>query len=100
MDTIKIVVCLEHAPALKLYQMHTGREYPDIPPGQNTLIAHFKVEGRCAVLINQRGFMPQATDNEQEINGCCVAIAAEDDISDDEARAALDRWAKGILEVE
>lgn len=99
MDTIKIVICLEHAPALKLYQVNTGREYPAVPSGQNTLIAHFKVEGRCAVLINQRGFDPQVADNEQEVNGCCVAIVAEDDISDDDARVALDRWVRGMLEV-
>jgi hypothetical protein len=97
MSTIKIGVCLDHAQAFKLYT-DTGAEYSVIPRGKNTVWLHFTTtDGKPAVIINQRGFAPHASDNEEEINGCSVAIVL-DDAPEDEAWNALEKWVKKLLE--
>jgi hypothetical protein len=98
MYTIKIGVCLKHDDALKCYQ-DTGAGYPTIPPGKNTVWHHFKtMEGKHAVIINQRGFKRFVADNEEEVNGCTVAIVL-DDVPETKARAMLEKWVTEQLEI-
>ncbi|MFA5323959.1 MAG: hypothetical protein WC373_14905 [Smithella sp.] len=95
---MKIGVCLDHKTALKIYR-DTGAEYPVIPYGKNTIWHHFKIEaGNPCVIINQRGFEPRTSDNEEECNGCSVAMVL-DDVPDVEARAALEKWVVEFLEI-
>jgi hypothetical protein len=101
MKIIKVGICLEHADALKMFQ-ESGREFPVIPEGKNTLVVHFITkDGKYAVLVNQRGFQPIAADNEEEVNGCMVAVILEEmeEIDEVSARSTLDQWVRGVLEV-
>lgn len=92
-------MCLDHKQALKIYR-DTGAGYPAIPPGANTIWHHFKIEaGNHCVIINQRGFAPAAIDNEEQVNGCAVAMVL-DDVPDDVAREALEKWVTEQLEIE
>jgi hypothetical protein len=98
METIKIGVCLDHKEALKIYT-DAGGAYPVIPPKKNTVWRYFAdADGRLAVIINQRGFAPVASDNEEEVNGCLVAKVL-DDVSWDVAWNALEKWVTEQLEI-
>lgn len=95
---MKIGVELNHDIALATY-VAAGHTYPAIPPGKNTIWHHFATaEGQCALIINQRGFSPSASDNEEAINGCSLAVAfdAPDDAT---AQATLEKWVREFLEI-
>lgn len=78
MNTIKIGIILDHKEALAIYTA-SGHDYPTIPDGCNTLEKSFRTpDGKHALLVNQRGFSPIASDNEEEVNGCLVFICTED----------------------
>lgn len=95
----KINVNLDHAAAAAEYAAATGEDWPRIPPGKNTVWRHFVTRsGQHAIIINQRGFAPEATDNEQQVNGCSIAVLL-DDVPAAAARAALEEWVKEILEL-
>lgn len=86
-----IAVTLDHATALAAYTA-AGHPYPTIPAGCNTVWHPFTTtEGQPAVVVNQRGFAPEAGDNEEQVNGCLLAVAI--DAPDTPAtRAALAQW--------
>lgn len=68
---------LDHTKALSIYQA-AGHPFPAIPAGANTRTEPFiTTNGLPAVLVNQRGFSPIATDNEEQINGCMVLQAVD-----------------------
>lgn len=95
---MRIAVALDHRQALGAYRA-AGGAFPAIPDGANTAWAHFTTaDGLPAVIVNQRGFAPTAEDDEEELNGCSLAIALD---APDEAtaRATIEDWVKGILEV-
>lgn len=96
---MKIGVETDHHKSLGAY-IAAGHEFPAIPQGANTVWHHFKtVEGLNAVIINQRGFTPLAGDDEQQVNGCAIAVAI-DPPDDATARVTLERWVIETLELE
>lgn len=96
-DTLKIGVTCDHAAALAAYTA-AGHTYPEIPAGRNTVWHHFvTADGHPAAIINQRGFAPQASDNEEQCNGCTLAVAL-DAADNPTTRASLDRWITQMLE--
>ncbi len=95
--TVKISIELDHSKALAAYTA-AGNAYPTIPQGKNTVWHHFETtDGRQAVIINQRGFVPAAIDNEEQVNGCGLAVVIDDDIDPLTARKSLDQWVQEIL---
>lgn len=100
MKKYKIGAVLEHADAAAAYRAATGKDFPRIPSGKNTVWVHFTTcEGRPAVIVNQRGFAATAGDDEQECNGCSLAIML-DDVPEQEARRVLESWILETLELE
>ena len=95
----EIRITLDHVAAAEEYTAATGEEWPRIPKGKNTVWKHFTTRaGKHAVIVNQRGFEPAAEDNEQQVNGCSLAVLL-DDVPAAAARAALEEWVKEILEL-
>jgi hypothetical protein len=95
---MNVAVILDHAQALAAYQ-EAGHPFPAIPPGKNTVWHNFTMpEGRAAVIVNQRGFASMARDNDEQVNGCTLAIAMDEpDLN--VARAALEAWVRDVLEL-
>ncbi len=95
---MKIGVNITHAEALAAYTA-AGHAFPTIPAGKNTIWHHFTtVDGLPAVILNQRGMTPEATDNEQEVNGCLLAIALEAP-TPEAGQQALEGWVQDMLEL-
>lgn len=95
---MKIGVNITHAEALAAYTA-AGHAFPTIPAGKNTIWHHFTtVDGLPAVILNQRGMTPTATDNEQEVNGCSFAVAL-DAPTPEAGRIALEKWVREMLEI-
>jgi len=95
---MKIGLELDHDKALAAYQA-AGHPFPAIPAGCNTFYRHFtSVDGDHAVIINQRGGVPLASDNEEQINGCSLAVAI-DPPDAATARATLEKWVCETLEI-
>jgi hypothetical protein len=93
---LKIGINLDHAESLAAYQA-AGHGYPAIPTGKNSVWYHFTTtDGRCAVILNQTGFAPQASDNEEQINGCMLAVML-DSVPDPIARQSLEDWIRTEL---
>jgi hypothetical protein len=93
---MKIGVTITHAEAARILT-DAGVPVPRIPAGFNTISQHFTTaEGQPALVINQTGFAPTQADNEEECNGCTVAIVI-DAAPQAEAVAALEQWLKTIL---
>ena len=94
---MQIGIIIDHKEALSVYQA-AGHSYPTIPANSNTYHAHFTTaDGNPALIVNQRGFAPTASDNEEQVNGCSVAIAI-DPPDPDTARATLNQWLHQILQ--
>lgn len=76
-NTIKIGVILDHRQCLEILA-DNSLEAPKIPVGCNTVRKSFALaDGRHAVIVNQKGFSPNASDNEEQINGLSLFIAIE-----------------------
>lgn len=70
-----------------------GQPPLQIPPGCNTVHCLFQTaEGKRALMVNQGGFAPQASDNEEPVNGYQCAIIEAPEMSDDEAAEVLNQW--------
>ena len=92
-DKINIGFVLDHDQALEIFQA-AGHTYPSIPEGLNTVCRFFITEdGLPALIVNQRGFAPIQSDNEEPVNGCSMAIAL-DAPSIESGRATLFAWFK------
>src|SRR5262245_33400885 len=73
----RILIISEHSEALKALRA-AGLECPTIPSGCNTVLFPFTTKGGArALAINQKGFIPVASDNEQEVNGCLLYVLGE-----------------------
>ena len=93
---MKIAVTLHHTEAARILT-DAGVSVPRIPTGSNTISQHFTTaDGQPAIVINQTGFTPTQADNEEECNGCTVAIVL-DPVPQSQAIAALDQWLQTIL---
>jgi hypothetical protein len=93
---MKIAVTIHHAEAARILT-DAGVPVPRIPTGCNTISHHFTTaDGLAAVVINQTSFAPTQADNEEECNGCSVAIVL-DPVPQSEAVAALEQWLQTIL---
>jgi hypothetical protein len=89
---------IDHKQSLAAYTA-AGFAFPSIPSGKNTIWHHFETaEGDHAVIINQRGQAPIASDDEQEVNGCSLLVAIDppDAVT---ARATLERAVRELLEL-
>lgn len=96
---MKIGTILDHATALAAYQA-AGFSFPEIPPGMNTVWHHFDdQDGTPCIIVNQRGHIPTAEDNEEQVNGCSLLVAV-DAPDPDTARATLERAVHTLLELE
>ena len=93
---MKIAVIIHHAEAARILT-DAGVPVPRIPAGCNTISQHFTTaEGQPALVINQTGFAATQADNEEECNGCSVAIVL-DPVPQSEVVAALEQWLQTIL---
>ena len=93
---MKIAVALAHTDAARILS-EAGQPIPLIPAGCNTISQHFvTADGLPALVVNQTGFAPTQSDNEEECNGCAVAIVL-DPVPQAEAIAALEQWLQTIL---
>lgn len=93
---MKIAVTIHHAEAARILT-DAGVPVPRIPKGCNTISQHFvTAEGQPALVINQTGFAATQADNEEECNGCTVAIVL-DPVTESEAVATLEQWLQTIL---
>lgn len=93
---MKIAVTLHHNEAVSILR-DAGAAVPRIPTGCNTISQHFTTaEGLPALVVNQTGFAPTQADNEEECNGCSVAIVL-DPVPQSEAVAALEQWLQTII---
>ena len=93
---MQIAVITHHAEAAHILQ-DAGVPVPRIPAGCNTISQHFRTAaGQPALVINQTGFTPTQADNEEECNGCTIAIVL-DAVSAAKAHAALDQWLQSML---
>ena len=94
---MKIAIITRHNEAASILR-DAGVSIPKIPAGCNTISQHFKTaEGQPALVINQTGFAPLQSDNEEECNGCLVAIALNAHLSPEAAAAGLDLWLEEFL---
>ena len=74
---MKIAILLDHHQCLE-FLAENRLEIPKIPPGCNTVWCDLILsDGRHAVAVNQTGFLPLASDNEEPINGLSLFIADE-----------------------
>lgn len=95
----KIVALLNHREAVRIFE-EAGHGYPTIPTGCNTIWHHFiTCHGHHAVIVNQKGFVPVAEDDEQPVNGCGLYVAF-DPIDDQTARETLDQFIRDLLEMD
>lgn len=96
---MKIGTIIDHQTALSAYTA-AGHGYPTIPAGKNTVWHHFRdTDGNYCIIINQRGFQPTVTDDEQQLNGCSLFVAI--DPSDAPvARATLEAHVREMLGLE
>lgn len=93
---MRIAVELDHHKALAAY-LAAGQPFPEIPEGKNTVWHHFVLDsGECAMIVNQRGFAAAAADNEEQVNGCLLAVAI-DAADDSEAIDGLESWIQEML---
>ena len=96
---MQIIVTLNHNKSLAAYTA-AGHSFPKIPQGKNTIWHHFTTpDGQPAVIVNQTCFAPTAHDNEEEVNGCTLAIA-QDAPTHAAAQAELERWVLKMLELD
>lgn len=97
-ESVRIGVVMEHKKALAIYT-DAGNPYPYLPEGKDTLIVPFvTTDGQHAVIVNQGGFTPEAADNEDEVNGCLVAVVL-DDVPEAVAKNALEKWISEMMEL-
>lgn len=95
-SSMKIAVTLTHTDAARIL-FEAGQPIPRIPAGCNTISRHFvTADGLPALVVNQTGFTPTQSDNEEECNGCAVAIVL-DPVPQSEAVAALEQWLQSML---
>lgn len=93
---MKIAVAIHHADAARILH-DAGVPIPRIPTGCNTTSQHFTTaDGQPALVVNQTGFAPTQADNEEECNGCAVAIVL-DPVPQAEAIATLEQWLETML---
>jgi hypothetical protein len=91
-EGVHLRVHSSHADADRILA-ENGWQVPSIPKGCNTALFYFQTKGGLqALAVNQRGFDPKATDNEQEINGCSVLICLDRTLDLIDARALLQRF--------
>jgi hypothetical protein len=94
---MKIGLITRHAEAASILR-GAGVSVPTIPAGCNTISQHFlTAEGQPALVINQTGFAPTQADNEEECNGCMIAIALDADLTPEAAAAGLEQWFEDFL---
>lgn len=87
-DGRAVRVVMDHATACDLIRS-AGREPPKIPAGCNTVTMLLRLaDGLPALAINQTGWVPRASDDEQEVNGCML-IVLTDDACDTEIESAV-----------
>jgi len=76
-----------------------GWRVPTIPEGCKSSSFYFEThEGFHALAVNQRGFTPEASDNEQEVNGCAVIECLDTSIDIIDARRILQEFKKAMVE--
>jgi hypothetical protein len=69
-----ILAVLDHDSAQDIVRAQ-GMDPPEIPAGSNTVSQGFwDAEGRAVLYCAQRGFSPQASDNEHQVNGALCLI--------------------------
>ena len=74
---MKVGIELDHEKALRILT-DAGGSLPSVPPGCNTALTAFAtVDGLPAVAVNQSGFAPHRSDNEEQVNGLSVFVAIE-----------------------
>lgn len=96
---VKIVALQSHREAVRIFE-EAGHAYPTIPAGANTVWHHFMTRhGHHAVIVNQKGFVPVAEDDEQPVNGCLLLMAFKP-IDDQTAREALEKFVRDMLELD
>ena len=89
---------LDHHQSLAPFT-EAGHPYPSIPSGKNSIWHHFvTVDGYHAVIINQSGFMPRASDNEEQPNGCTLIVALNPPDAA-AARATLEAQVRELLKL-
>ena len=87
---MKLAALLIHRQVLA-FLTENGLEPPAIPPGCNSIWRDITLaDGRHAVVLNQTGFSPEATDNEEECNGLSLFILDEEPTP--EGKAGLLNW--------
>ena len=87
---MKIASLLIHRQVLA-FLTENGLEAPTIPPGYNSIWRDITLaDGRHAVVLNQTGFTPKATDNEEECNGLSLYIL--DEPPTPEGKTSLLNW--------
>lgn len=80
---------LTHAEVLAILRDH-GRELPAIPPDCNTVSTELTLRtGARALVCSQRGFTPEARDDEREVNGAMLLVLADPAWSEAEADRIL-----------
>lgn len=76
-NTMQIATITGHRQCLA-FLAKNNIDAPTIPFGCNTVLKSFIIaDGRHAVAVNQTGFTPIASDNEEQINGLVIFIADE-----------------------
>jgi hypothetical protein len=96
-SSMKIAVAFAHTDAVRILS-EAGQPIPRIPAGCNTISQHFTTaDGQPALVINQTGFAPTQADNEEECNGCMIAIALDADLTPETAAAGLEQWFKDFV---
>lgn len=87
---MKIAALLIHRQVLA-FLAENGLEAPAIPSGANSIWKDITLaDGRHAVVLNQTGFSPEASDNEEEVNGLSLFIL--DEPPTPEGKAELLNW--------
>lgn len=86
---VQLRLHLTHADADRILS-GAGWLIPSIPEGCNTSVFYFTTrEGLQALALNQRGFSPEARDNEREVNGCQVIVCLDRTLDLIDARKLL-----------
>jgi hypothetical protein len=92
---MKIAALLHHRQCLA-FLSENNLEAPTIPSGCNTIWRDLVLaDDRHAVIVNQTGFKPMASDNEEQVNGLSLYIA--DEPPSPSARRKLHEWIEAML---
>lgn len=92
---MKITALLNHRQCLA-FLSGNNLDYPTIPSGCNTIWRDLVLaDDRHAVIVNQTGFRPMASDNEEQVNGLSLYIA--DEPPSPRVRRKLQEWIEAML---